>query len=129
MNIFLYTLCALLFSGTLFFLHSQRKRTFEQNKIRQLREKVQDALEDNPTAADSEPFEQSLARASITTNLQKTRLQLQSGTKGAPPEKYTFFSNLLAKGMKAEEIAEILQISKAEASQLVQLSMLSGCQQ
>ncbi len=127
MNTSLYAISIFLVAGCLTVLLLQKKRTAEQRKIRLLRERVQAALGDSPTNEKPAPFAASLSQAAITTNLQKTRIKLQSGARGRPPEKYTFFSSLVAKGMNAEEIAEILDISTTEASQLVQLCGLTGC--
>ncbi len=127
MNTQLYAISFVFLACCLTALLLQKKRTREQRKIRTLREKVQAALDDNFTTEKPALFATSLSQAAMTTRLQKTRIELQSGTRGGPPEKYTFFSSLVAKGMNAEEIAEILDISTTEASQLVQLCGLTGC--
>jgi len=127
MNIIPYLLCFLLLVGGLCFFYLRKKKFNEQQRILKLQEKVQAALEDNSTPEPTTPFASKLSEAGITTKLQQTRMQLQSGSAGEPPEKYKFFSNLVAKGMKAEEIAEVLGISTTEASQLVQLCGLNGC--
>ncbi|MCF6186102.1 MAG: hypothetical protein L3J49_01285 [Desulfobulbaceae bacterium] len=127
MNTQFYAISFVLLACCLTALLLQKKRTREQQKIRTLREKVQAALDDNFTTEKSALFATSLSQAAMTTRLQKTRIELQSGTRGGPPEKYTFFSSLVAKGMNAEEIAEILDISTTEASQLVRLCGLTGC--
>ncbi len=127
MNTPLYAIFIFFIAGCLTVLLFQKKRAEEQRKIRLLREKVQAALDDTPTNGKPAGFAASLSQATITTKLQKTRIELQSGARGGPPEKYTFFSSLVAKGMNAEEIAEILDISITEASQLVQLCGLTGC--
>ncbi|HEB68247.1 MAG TPA: hypothetical protein ENI88_01360 [Desulfobulbus sp.] len=127
MNTSLYATAFVLVACCLTALLLQKKRTAEQQKIRTLREKVQAALEDVLQEEEPARFAASLSQATMTTRLQKTRLELQAGVRGGPPEKYTFFSSLVAKGMNAEEIAEILDISTTEASQLVRLCELSGC--
>jgi len=127
MNTQLYAISFVLLACCLTALLLQKKRTREQQKIRTLREKVQAALDDTLPEKKPARFTASLSQATMTTRLQKTRLELQSGVRGGPPEKYTFFSSLVAKGMNAEEIAEILDISTTEASQLVRLCGLTGC--
>lgn len=127
MNTSLYAISIFLIAGCLTVRLLQKKRTEEQRKIRLLREKVQAALDDTPIHKNHGRFAASLSQAAITTKLQRTRIELQSGARSGPPEKYTFFSSLVAKGMNAEEIAEILDISTTEASQLVQLCGLTGC--
>lgn len=117
----------LLAAAAVFFLLAQKKILREKQKMRQLREKVEAALEDDAPTANPAAFASSLSDATMTTRLQRTRIQLQSGGGVRAPEKYQFFSNLVARGMNAEEIAEALNISSAEASQLVKLCGLSSC--
>jgi len=127
MNTTPYLLFFLLLTGGAFLYDQRKRKAKEQQRILQLQKKVQAALEDESTPEPTTPFSSKLSEAGITTKLQQTRMQLQSGDAGEPPEKYKFFSNLVAKGMKAEEIAEVLDISTTEASQLVQLCGLNGC--
>ncbi len=126
MNLTPYIFCLLLTVGIFSLFLVYRKRTQEQQKIRHLCARVQAALEDTVANKISTPFASSLSTATMTTRLQEPRIRLQSGATGAPPEKYKFFSNMVARGMNAEEIAEVLNISTTEATQLVHLSGLSG---
>ncbi len=123
-----YIFCFLLAaSGASFLFFSRKTQRNNQQKIIELQKKIQTALRDDTARKPARAFAAKLSDASMTTKLQQPRMQLQSGTAGSPPEKYKFFSNLVAKGMNAEEIAEVLGISPTEASQLVQLCGVSGC--
>lgn len=126
MNTSLYILCIFLLASGIVGSLLRKKRTEERRKICQLVKKVEAALEDRPPSGQQPAFAASLSQAAITTKLQKSRIRLQSGAGSGPPEKYTFISNLVARGMNAEEISEILDISTTEASQLVHLCSLNG---
>ena len=127
MNMTSYLLFFLLLAGGLCLFYLQKKRQKEQQVIIRLQNKVQAALESNDAQKPATRFSSKLSDAGLTTKLQQPRMQLQSGKAGGAPEKYKFFSNLVAKGMKAEEIAEVLGISTTEASQLVQLCGINSC--
>jgi len=107
-------------------LYGKRKK--EQRKIRDLCKRIQDVLADNSPEETAKPFAASLSQATITTRLQQPSLQLQSGVSGEAPEKYKFFSNMVARGMNAGEISEVLGISASEASQLTRLCELGDTQ-
>jgi hypothetical protein len=110
-------------AGCLVALYTKRKK--DQQKIRRLCAKIQtvltDASPDEPTVS----FAASLSQATMTTKLQQPRLQLQAGSTGEAPEKYKFFSNMVARGMNASEISEVLGISATEAAQLTRLCGVS----
>jgi DNA-directed RNA polymerase specialized sigma subunit len=128
MYIIPYSLCFLLLVGGLCFFYLRKNKFNKQQRIQELQERIQTVRDGLSMTESSTPFSAKLSEAGITTKLQQTRIQLQSGTAGEPPEKYKFFSNMVAKGMEAEEIAEVLNISNTEASQLVQLCGLKECQ-
>lgn len=52
----------------------------------------------------------------------RERLQQGSATVGEVPERYRHVATLMDKGLAAEEIAQVLQVSEAEAQQLVKLA-------
>ena len=105
-----------------FLARRRRRKLQEEQKIKELQKKVMAALEGDETEeVDTAGFATTLSDAALTTRLQQPRMQLQSGLRGDAPEKYRFFNNLIGKGMNAEEIAEVLDISPAEAAQLVRL--------
>lgn len=71
-------------------------------------------------------FKNTLDVAELTTNLQKTRLDVQiNKTNNSTPGKYSEVQSLAEKGMSAEEIASFLSISTHEAHQLVNLAKLA----
>ena len=121
---YFFSLILLVSTGGIIFL--QKRKVQEQHKIKQLRRKIQAVVEMENASEHTAPFSATLVQAAITTRLQQPRLQLQTGCKAEPPEKYKFFSNMVAQGMGADEIAPILGISQAEAAQLARLSGLRG---
>ncbi len=126
--ILLLTLCTV--SGLTGFMVLRRRKRKELEKIKTLCRKVKSALNDNEGIRDAPAFADSLKDAAITTGFQQPRLELQAGKAGGVPEKYKFFSGLVARGMSTDEISEILGISPAEAGQLATLAFISrreGC--
>jgi hypothetical protein len=106
-------------AGCMAVLYGKRKE--EHRKIIRLNKKIQTVLADTALEEPTVPFSESLNQAAMTTRLQQPRLQLQSGVSGEAPEKYKFFSNMVARGMNPSEISEVLGISAVEASQLTRL--------
>jgi len=74
---------------------------------------------------DKADFIETLTKASVTTRLQQPRLQIQGHKVPDPPDKYRYLANMVKNGMSAEDIAAILDISPAEADQLVTLAQMS----
>jgi hypothetical protein len=72
-----------------------------------------------------ETFGASLKAASLTTGLQRPRLDNLAKIDKQPPEKYRILGKLVSQGMAAEEIAVILGISRIEAIQLLSLSTMA----
>ncbi len=70
-------------------------------------------------------FQQSMAKAQLTTRLQTARLSQQQKEGAAPPEKYQYILSLTEQRMGADEISSVLSISRHEARQLVSLALLS----
>jgi|GEM_PF-465834 len=71
-------------------------------------------------------FQDSLKMAALTTQLQKTRLQVQANdTDMVASDKYSSLQSLAQEGKSVEEIAATLTISTHEAQQLVNLSRLA----
>ncbi|HHD63009.1 MAG TPA: hypothetical protein ENK96_01300 [Desulfobulbaceae bacterium] len=110
-------------AGCMAVLYSKRRE--EQRKINRLSKKIQAVLADTTLERPTVPFAASLNQAAMTTRLQQPRLQLQSGVSGEAPEKYKFFSNMIARGMNPSEISEVLGISTVEATQLTRLCGLN----
>lgn len=69
----------------------------------------------------STPFNENLRIAALTTRLQQPRLALQQNCPAKAPDRYTYIKSLVAKGMKAPEIASLLSMSIQETSQLITL--------
>ncbi|EAT15826.1 hypothetical protein [Desulfuromonas acetoxidans] len=65
-------------------------------------------------------FERSLDHAEL-----KNRLQTPPATSGNPPNKYRHVAALAEQGMDEKQIADVLHISIAEASQLISLSRIA----
>lgn len=108
----------------------KRKRTDrerETQRIRAMQLKIDAALKDEGFDGVREAFSTTLKTASLTTELQRPRLQNLAKIDKQPPEKYKILSKLASQGMDAEEIASILGISRIEAGQLLSLSHMAKC--
>ena len=71
-------------------------------------------------SSNNRDFERSLDHAEL-----KNRLQTPPVTSGNPPNKYRHVAALAEQGMDEKQIAEVLHISVAEASQLISLSRIA----
>lgn len=129
LNLFLPALglfILLVVSGNVLLLIPKRKKAREKVKIKNLQDKIQAVLDDIPAPGQTENFAYSLSSASLNTRLQKPKLKLQSGIIRDIPEKYKISAKMASRGMAPDEIASILDISSAEASQLVHLCQVTG---
>ena len=90
-----------------------------------LQRKIDAALRDEGFDTAREAFSASLKTASLTTDLQRPRLENMAKIDKQPPEKYRILGKLASQGMGADEIATILGISPIEASQLLSLSNMA----
>ncbi|MDY0389338.1 nucleoside transporter family protein [Desulfobulbus oligotrophicus] len=110
----------------LFLIRKQRfTREEETRRLVVLQEKIAAALADEGFETDKESFKTSLKIASLTTGLQRPRLENLAKLDKQPPEKYRILSKLALQGLGAEEIAAILDISTVEAVQLLSLSQVA----
>ncbi len=101
----------------------QVERRLHSERIGTMQRKIEAALGDEETVTES--FSASLRAASLTTSLQRPRLETLAKVDKQPPDKYRILSNLAAQGMEVEEIATILGISRVEAGQLISLSTMA----
>jgi len=101
----------------------------DTERIRALQIKIDAALHDESFDAAREAFSTTLKTASLTTELQRPRLQNLAKVDKQAPEKYKIMTKLASQGMNAEEIASILGISRMEAGQLLSLSNMAKCGQ
>lgn len=101
----------------------QAERRSHSERIGAMQRKIEAALGDEETVTES--FSASLRAASLTTSLQRPRLETLAKVDKQPPDKYRILSNLAAQGMEVEEIAAILGISRVEAGQLISLSTMA----
>jgi hypothetical protein len=115
-----------LLSSFIMFKRQQSGRTREIQRILALQHKIDAALKDETTTV-REAFSTTLKTASLTTELQGPRLQNLAKINKQPPEKYKILSKLASQGMDAEEIASILEISRVEAGQLLNLCNMVNC--
>ncbi len=122
--ILLLALCTV--SGLTGFMMLRGRQRREQEKIRTLCTKLESALSDTADLKPTAAFADTLENAAISTGFQQPRLELQAGKVGGVPEKYKFFTGLVARGMSTDEISEVLGISPAEAGQLAALSFISS---
>ncbi|NLX19579.1 MAG: hypothetical protein GXY53_09930 [Desulfobulbus sp.] len=100
-------------------------RDEETRRLVLLQEKIAAALADDNFETDKESFKTSLKIASLTTGLQRPRLENLAKLDKQPPEKYRILNRLALQGLGADEIATILDISTVEAVQLLSLSQVA----
>ena len=113
-------------SCILLLVRRQRKaREQATRRIIALQRKIDAALDDQGFDAAREQFSASLKTASLTTGLQRPRLDNLAKVDKQPPEKYRILGKLATQGLGAEEIASILDISTMEALQLLSLSQVA----
>lgn len=109
----------------------RKRQRAERHRLTQrivtLQRKIDAALQDENLTAARESFSASLKAASLTTELQRPRLDSMAKIEKQPPEKYRILGKLAAQGMDAEEIAAILGISRVEAGQLLSLRSMAEC--
>ena len=111
-----------------FLLLARRQRTerqLETQRILALQRKIDLALRDEGFETAREAFSVSLKNASLTTDLQRPRLENMAKLDKQTPEKYRILGRLASQGMGAEEIATILGISQVGAGQLLSLSNMA----
>lgn len=113
-------------AGVLFYVKRRRRaREIATGRIIALQQKIDAALQDEGFDTAREAFSTSLKTASLTTNLQRPRLENLAKLDKQAPEKYRILGKLATQGMGAEEIAAILDISTIEAVQLLSLSQVA----
>ena len=119
---------ALLLGCSCILLLVRRQRQAREQATRRiiaLQRKIDAALDDQGFDAAREQFSASLKTASLTTGLQRPRLENLAKVDKQPPEKYRILGKLATQGLGAEEIASILDISTIEAMQLLSLSQVA----
>jgi len=97
----------------------------QTGRILAMQRKIDATLQDEGFEAAREAFSVTLKTASLTTELQRPRLQTLAKVDKPAPEKYKILIKLASQGMGAEEIASILGISRMEAGQLLSLSHMA----
>ena len=119
--------CLLIVS--LMLLRRRDESRLVRQRLVQLQTKIEAALVDTGFEADRLAFGQVLHSASLTTELQRPRLETMAKLSKQPPEKYRILANLASQGLNVEEIAAVLGVSRAEAHQLLNLSSMAKCGQ
>lgn len=99
----------------------RRKNVRQKLKIKSIQDKIQAALADTSGQGRKKSFASSLSSASLNARLQEPKLKLQATVNRDIPEKYKFSIKMAARGIAPDDIASVLDISSAEANQLVQL--------
>lgn len=115
--------CLLIVSLTL--LRRRDENRLVRQRLAQLQEKIETALEDSGFEAQRQAFGQVLQAATLTTELQRPRLEAMAKLSKQPPEKYRILANLASQGLNVEEVAAVLGVSRAEAHQLLNLSSIA----
>ena len=114
---------------SLMLLRRRDESRLVRQRLVQLQEKIEAALTDTGFEAERQAFGQVLHSASLTTELQRPRLETMAKLSKQPPEKYRILANLASQGLNVEEIAAVLGVSRAEAHQLLNLSSMAKCGQ
>lgn len=103
--------------------HAQTQAANE--RLLTLQQKIEAALNDQGFEAERAAFGAALKTASLTTDLQRPRLENLARIDKQAPEKYRILGKLASQGMNVEEIATVLGISRVEAGQLLSLSSMA----
>lgn len=98
-------------------------------RVTTLQQKIESALNDDGFETQRVAFGKALQSASLTTELQRPRLENLSKMNKQAPEKYRILSQLASQGLNVEEIAAILGVSSVEANQLLNLSNVAQMRQ
>ncbi len=135
MNIQLLTIgvvigCCFLFGLLTVLLSYQRMLNKKQLRelsllTNQLAEKTEEIKLLQEEKIEKRNFTDTLNNAAVTTKLQHTRLQLQGHKTPDTPDKYKYLANMVKTGMNVDDVVDILDISPAEADQLVTLARMS----
>ncbi|WP_306547011.1 hypothetical protein [Desulfobulbus sp.] len=112
--------------AVLLIVKRQRAQTQAANeRLLTLQQKIEAALNDQGFEAERAAFGAALKTASLTTDLQRPRLENLARIDKQAPEKYRILGKLASQGMNVEEIATVLGISRVEAGQLLSLSSMA----
>lgn len=122
--------CVCMATGCLLFaalaVKRQRVRALDETaRLLTLQQKIEAALNDHGFEMERAAFGAALKTASLTTDLQRPRLENLAKIDKQPPEKYRILGKLASQGMNVEEIAAVLGISSVEAGQLLSLSSMA----
>jgi len=108
--------------------HLKNKKQEKEIAILQLQldEKFDELLMLEEKRNTTNTFSESLNKAEVVTLLQNPQLQQKRNNTPDTPDKYKFLANMVKSGMSADDVAGILDISVAEAGQLVTLAKMSN---
>ncbi|MCL2789964.1 MAG: hypothetical protein FWD79_04900 [Desulfobulbus sp.] len=109
-------LCCLVLTG-----RQRSRRRHQTERILAIQRKIDAVLADDSAIPPREPFSTSLKEATLTTNLQRPRLDAMAKVDRQIPEKYRIFAKIAEQGMDSAQAATILGISRAEAAQLLNI--------
>jgi len=126
-GIFAALLCLL--TAALVLWRRRAQQRLLTNRVRSLQQKIATALNDDDFEAQREMFGKALQSASLTTELQRPRMETLAKVDKQAPEKYRILSKLASQGLNVEEIATILGVSRVEAHQLINLSSVAQMRQ
>jgi len=122
--VFCMTFCCVLV-GALAIRQQRARARAETARLLALQQKIEIALNDQGFEMERAAFGAALKTASLTTDLQRPRLENMAKIDKQPPEKYRILGKLASQGMNVEEIAAVLGISRVEAGQLLSLSSMA----
>ena len=119
-------LCLILFLWIIFLKRQNIKLASQLQGINHTLTETRKQLDSlNNQLQNMSDFQQSMAKAQLTTRLQTPRVSQKGNESTTPPEKYQYILSLTEQGMGADEISSALSISRHEAQQLVSLALLS----
>jgi DNA-directed RNA polymerase specialized sigma24 family protein len=122
-----FSLLSALLTGAVITLAAKGSR--RQKELLDLQKKLDAARQEillfEKNKTEKKDFVESLSSAAITTKLQEPRLQLGEQDVPETPEKYRYLVTMARNGMSTKDISDILDISEAEAGQLVKLARIA----
>ncbi len=126
-GIFATLLCIL--TAALILWRRRAEQRLLMHRVVTLQRKIAGAINDDDFEAQREIFGKALQSASLTTELQRPRMETLAKLGKQAPEKYRILNKLASQGLNVEEVAAILGVSNVEAHQLMNLSSVAQTRQ
>jgi len=127
-SLLLVSLLCLLTMALVIWRQREEKRIWS-NRAHAIQQKIESVLNDTSFETEREMFGKALQTATLTTELQRPRLETLAKFDKQAPEKYRIFGKLASQGLKVDEIAAIMGVSNVEANQLLKLCSVAQMRQ